>query len=90
MYGNRVLLADRQDDVIARQQHFPEHALADDLAVLELVLEFLEQHAGQLAGACHYCLRRMVDEDRDAFTLGVLELPFGSLEELARLARHEP
>ena len=43
----------------------------------------------ELAVLDHEGLGRAVDDDLDAFLLGVLQLPRGGLEEAARLARHD-
>src|SRR6185503_10545997 len=75
----RVLLADGAHDL-----------RGDDLtAAVELVLELVEAHADELAALDDELLRAQVDDDLDALFLGVLELPVGSLEELARLSRDD-
>src|SRR5688572_446300 len=86
----RVLLADREHDVVAGQEHFAQRLRARDFAVsVELVLELVEAHADELAAFDDEFLRAMVDDDLDALFLGVLELPVGRLEELPRLARDD-
>jgi hypothetical protein len=56
---------------------------------VDVVFHDLEHHALELAALDHEGLRRAVDDDLDVLFLGVLELPLGGLEELARLARHD-
>ena len=50
--------------------------------------EALEFHALELAVFDHEALRRVIDDDLDAFFLGILEFPGGRFEESARAARH--
>src|SRR5690606_7973502 len=86
----RVLLADREDDLVARNQHLFDDAAAHDApSLVEVVLELVEAHSDELAVLDDERFRRVVDDDLDAFLLRVLELPFRGLEELARLARHD-
>ena len=56
---------------------------------VEVVFDHVEGHALQLAVLEHEVFRRAVDDDLDVFFFGVFELPGRSLEELARLARHD-
>src|SRR5690606_7780467 len=86
----RVLLADREHDVVARDQRLADDAAVDDApALVQGVLEPIEAHPDEPAVLDDERLRRVVDDDLDALLLGVLELPLGSLEELARLARDD-
>ena len=48
----------------------------------------LELHAGELAVLDHEALGRVIDDDLDAFFLGVLQFPGRGLEVAARAARH--
>src|SRR5690606_36351913 len=46
----RVLLADREDDVVARNQHLFDDAAAHDApSLVEVVLELVEAHSDELA-----------------------------------------
>src|SRR5690606_22839396 len=86
----RVLLPDREHDVVARDQDLVDHAAVEDAAALiDVVLELVETHPHELAVLDDESLRRVIDDDLDALLLRVLELPVGSLEELPRLARHD-
>src|SRR5580698_886334 len=87
--GEGVLLADGENHVISRQKLLGHDALAGNPALrIEVIFHLVEQHPGQLSAGGDKRLRRVIDEDLDAFLLGVLELPGGGFEEPARLARH--
>ena len=55
---------------------------------LSVPLQALEIHAGQLPVLDHETLRRVIDQDLDAFFFGILQLPGRSFEESARPPRH--
>src|SRR6185295_7662003 len=87
--GERILLADRQDHIVAGEEFFTENALRLDAAAIDVVLHLLERHADELAVLDHERLGRMIDDDLDVLFLGILQLPLRRLEEAARLARHD-
>ena len=84
--GKRVLLADREDDVVAR-----DHDRVDDCGVARLLIPFeaLKLHADEHAVLDDECVRSMVDDDLDTLLLGVLLLPRRGLEVRPRAARHD-
>src|SRR5580704_4238996 len=84
-----IFLSDGKNDVIAGKEHIAQRTRRLDVAVLDVVFQFLEHHAGELAALDDEGLRRVIDDDFDFFSLGVFEFPLGSLEELTRLARHD-
>ncbi len=87
--GEGVLLPDGENDVVGRDELLAGDALGGDSpARVELVLHAVESHPDETAVFDDEGLGRAVDHDLDAFLLGILELPFGGLEEAARLARH--
>src|SRR5690606_25299402 len=62
----RILLADREHDVVAWNQHFADDRAARDPSVLvELVLELVEPHPDELAVLDDERLGRMIDDDLD-------------------------
>ena len=83
--GEGVFLADRQDHVVGGQEHFVDH-----VRFLRLGVPFqpLELHALQHAVFDHEALGRVIDDDLDAFFLGVVQFPRRGFEESARAARH--
>ncbi len=85
----RIFLADRQDDIVGRDELFPDDALGGDPALgVDGVFHVIEAHSGELAVLDHEGFRGAVDDDLDALLLRVFQLPFGSLEETAWLASH--
>src|SRR5579862_979326 len=86
--GEGILLPDRQDDIVARDDHLADRLFALDPAALELVFHALEAHAGEPTVLDHEGLGGVIHHDLDPLLLGILELPGGGLEKAARLARH--
>src|SRR5882724_4158531 len=84
-----VFLADGENDVVAGKEDIAEAARGFDVAVVDVVLEFLEHHALEEAALGDEGFGRVIDDDFDVFVLGIFEFPLGGLEELARLARHD-
>ena len=70
--GERVFLADGEDHVVGRKEHRVER-----LRVLRLGVPFqaLELHADELSVFDDEALRRMIDDDLDAFFFGILQFP---------------
>src|SRR2546421_8605692 len=85
-----VLLADGEDHIVRGQELLTGAALGGDAPVrVELVLHLVEPHSRQFAVLEHERARGAVSDDPDALLFGILELPVRSLEEAARLARHD-
>src|SRR5277367_6645324 len=82
-----VLLADGEYHIVAGNEYIAQRARGLDVAILDVVFQLFEHHARQLATLDHKGFRRMIDDYFDALALGILQLPFGGLEELARLSR---
>src|SRR5580704_2454399 len=84
--GKRILLADRKDDVVAR-----DHYRVDDGRVARLLIPFeaLKLHAHEHAVIDDKSRRSMVDDDLDTLLLGVLQLPRRGFEVRPRAARHD-
>ena len=80
-----VLLADGEDHIVAGEEDGFESLRFPGLHV---PLEALEVHADKLAVLEDETFWRVIDDDLDAFFLGVFELPRGGFEEIARAARH--
>jgi len=88
--GERTLLAYREDDGVGRDEDGLERdALVGLTLVVELPLDPVEVHSLEDALLDHEVLGGVVDDDLDLLFLGVVELPWRSLEESARLARHD-
>ena len=83
--GERVVLADRQHDRVARKNLAPDDLLLQPLGRFDRP-ELVELHPGQHAVLDDEAHRLQVLDDLDAFFLGVLELPRRGLEVLPRLA----
>ena len=74
--GEGIVLADRQNDIVARQGDFAGLAGVGDLAALvDIILHHLECHPGQLAVFGDEGFWRMIDDDLDILMLGVFQLP---------------
>ena len=85
-----VFLSDRQNDIVCRQEFLSEQPFRGDAALgIDVVLHPVEQHARQSAVLDHEGLGSAVDDDLDAFFLGVIEFPGRGLEKSARLACHD-
>src|SRR6266478_4888467 len=84
-----VFLADGENDVIAGKKDIAKRTRRFDVAVVDVVLKFLEHHAEQFSALGDEGFGRVIDDDGDIFVLGIFEFPLGRLEELARLARHD-
>ena len=88
--GKGVLLADREDHVVAGEELLGDDTLGGDAAVgIEIVFHDVEHHADQLAAFADERLGRVIDDDLDVLGFGVFQFPLGRFEELARLARHD-
>src|SRR4051812_42865216 len=84
----RVLLADRQNDVVAGKESFAYDAFGKYFYAVHGVFHLLEHHADELTVLDDERFGRMIDDDRDVLFFGVVELPFRRLEKAARFARH--
>src|SRR6185369_12862991 len=84
----RVVLADGENDLVARQDDGAGHR-ADLPAVLLTPFELLELHADELAVLDHEAPGRVILDDVDFLFLRVLELPRRGLEIRTRATRDD-
>src|SRR5713226_8376493 len=59
-----VLLTDGENDVVAGEEDIAERTRRFDVAVLDVVLQFLEHHAVEEAAFGNERFGRMIDDDR--------------------------
>ncbi|GBF30344.1 hypothetical protein MnTg04_00285 [bacterium MnTg04] len=90
--GKGILLADREDYVVAGQDDPVEFGRLQPAVLVFVPLDYRKLHAGQLALFDNHPQRRMVQQQFDLLFLGIFELPVGRLEQVSRLTRgnHDP
>src|SRR5665213_426474 len=84
--GEGVFLADSENHVVARQDQGFDHR---GFLRIGIPFEAVELHAGELAVLYNESLRRVIDNNVDAFLFGIVKLPGRGFEVAARTPRHD-
>src|SRR5258708_35970296 len=83
--GKSVLLADGENHVVRRKE---DRSGRGGILGALVPLELFKLHPNEFSVFEDEALGRMVDDDLDAFLFGILQFPWGSLEESTRAAGH--